>query len=80
MMRAGTAKVVILSVLLWSRDRPKSKQMEAIRNLGEEAFSFKFEGSDLLANLTQGQGRIQGNTQLRSKLKGLFYGQGGLQG
>ena len=37
-----------------TRDRPKSKQLEDIRNLGEAAFSFKFEGSDLLANLIQG--------------------------
>jgi hypothetical protein len=36
------------------RDRPKSKQLEAIRNLGEEAFSFKFEDSELLASLIQG--------------------------
>jgi hypothetical protein len=28
--------------------------LEEIRNLGEAAFSFKFEGSQLLDNLTQG--------------------------
>jgi hypothetical protein len=47
-------QVVILSPLLEPRDRPKSKQLEAIRNLGEEAFSFKFEDSELLASLIQG--------------------------
>ena len=33
--------------MLFVRDRPKSKQFEEIRALGEEAFSFKFEARSI---------------------------------
>lgn len=39
---------------LRNRDRPKSKQFPALRELGDEIFSYRFDGSPLLAKLTEG--------------------------
>ena len=38
-----------------NRDRPKSKQFDVIKALGDAAFSFKFEDSELLEGLIAGQ-------------------------
>ena len=37
---------------MFLRDRPKSKQFEEIRALGEEAFSFKFEASTFMSSFS----------------------------
>ncbi|XP_023327676.1 uncharacterized protein LOC111700850, partial [Eurytemora carolleeae] len=39
---------------LRNRDRPKSKQFEALKQLGDEIFNYRFDGSPLLAKLTEG--------------------------
>ena len=41
-------------MIKYQRDRPKSKQFEEIRALGDEAFSFQFEDSELLEKLIGG--------------------------
>ena len=55
----GIKSEIILTTIFWfsahrNRDRPKSKQFDVIKALGDAAFSFKFEDSDLLAGLTEG--------------------------
>ena len=40
--------------LLRNRDRPKSKQLPMIKELGEAGFNYVFEGSDLVAKATEG--------------------------
>ena len=42
---------------LRNRDRAKSKQFDVIKALGDAAFDFKFEGSDLLSELTKDYSR-----------------------
>ena len=55
------------------RDRPKSKMFEVIRNLGDEAFSFKFEGSALLDKLIGGRHGIFLSEVLFQKLSAFFH-------
>ena len=50
----GALVPVIQLTMLRNRDRPKSKQFPEIKELGEAAFNFVFEGSDLLKRMTEG--------------------------
>ena len=52
----GQGKMVPIAHLsmLRNRDRPTRKQFQVIKDLGESAFNFVFEGSDLLAKVTEG--------------------------
>ncbi|XP_059093541.1 transient receptor potential cation channel subfamily V member 5-like isoform X2 [Tigriopus californicus] len=52
----GQGKMVPIAQLtmLRNRDRSKSKQLPVIKELGEAAYDFVFEGSELLANVTAG--------------------------
>lgn len=52
----GNGKMVPIAhlTMLRNRDRPKSKQFFVIKDLGDEAFNFVFEGSDLLKKVTEG--------------------------
>ena len=52
--KGGMVPIAHLACLR-NRDRAASKQFPFIKEMGEEvAFSFVFEGSDLLASLTEG--------------------------
>ena len=52
--KGGMVPIAHLACLR-NRDRAPSKQFPFIKEMGEEvAFSFVFEGSDLLASLTEG--------------------------
>ena len=52
----GRGKMVPIAhlALLRNRDRPARKQFQVIKDLGESAFNFVFEGSELLAKVTEG--------------------------
>lgn len=50
----GTMVPIAQLTMLRNRDRPPRKQFQVIKDLGDEAFNFVFEGSELLAKVTEG--------------------------
>ena len=52
----GEGKMVPIAQLtmLRNRDRPPSKQLPVIKELGEAAFNYVFEDSEVLAKVTEG--------------------------